>query len=436
MLILTLLIILTVSVQFATPQENATSCLAPPGGKAVVTVVGEQGPQGPPGPTGPQGPRGHIVQKGSKGDRGLQGNTGGVGPKGETGMKGERGFKGKKGEVGPFGLEGPTGAPGLPGQPGQRGLPGPEGLHGPPGPFGLPGPRGPPGPPGEAMLTAENEKKLLNSLVQRLNSILTAQSCKEVYSRGFNTSDSFLLGLTVLNASTQYCEMETELCGSKGGWMPVAQLNMEDRRQDCPDTLRLVSNSNPDRRACARKTTSGCTTLSFSTHGVWYTEVCGRVRGYQHRTPDGLASFRSSSSIYADGVTITHGTPVQHIWSYVATLLKNVLHFYSVLACPCSYPPGSSLRRNPKNNTIGTNYYCESGLYLTPSIDRYKSNPFWNDPLWDGAGCPSGNNCCQNNGWFHRDITNTTDNIDVHLCLDEEPENEDVYIDIVEIYVR
>ena len=112
-----------------------------------------------------------------------------------------------------------------------------------------------------------------------------------------------------------------------------------------------------------------------------------------------------------------------------------ILTIYKEHVCPCSYPPGSSLRRNPKN-TIGDNYYCESGLYLTPSIDRYRINPLWNDPLWDAASCPSGNNCCQHNGWFHRDITNTTDNIDVHLCLDEGPENEDVYIDIVEIYVR
>ena len=82
-------LLLAVSVQFAVSQKYVTSCLAPPGGKAVVTAVGDQDPQGPPGPTGPQGPRGHIGQKGSKGDRGLQGNTGGVGPKGETGMKGE-----------------------------------------------------------------------------------------------------------------------------------------------------------------------------------------------------------------------------------------------------------------------------------------------------------------------------------------------------------
>ena len=428
------LLLLAVSVQFAIAQENATSCLAPPGGKAVVTVIGEQGPQGPPGPTGPQGPRGQVGQKGSKGDRGLQGNTGGVGPKGEAGMRGERGLKGMKGDIGPVGLEGPTGAPGLPGQTGQRGLHGPEGPHGPPGPFGLPGSRGLPGPPGETVLTAESERKLLHSLVQRLDSlgILPAQSCKEVYSRGFNTSGSYLIGPTVLGARTQYCEMETELCGSKGGWMPVAQLNTENRRQDCPDSLRLVTNSNPHRRACARKTTSGCTKLPFSTNGVQYTEVCGRVRGYQHRSTDGFGSF---GGIYTDGVTITHGSPAQHIWSYVAGHQENNREtvWSATVICPCAYPVGDSRRASRKE--IGDNYYCESGWNKTPS-NWHTRTPLWNDPLWDGAGCPSGNNCCQHNGWFRRDITNTTDNIDVHLCLDEGPDNEDVYIDIVEIYVR
>ena len=429
-------LLLVVSVQFAVPQENATSCLAPPGGKAVVTVVGEQGPRGPPGPTGPQGPRGHIGQKGSKGDRGLQGDTGGVGSKGEAGMRGERGLKGMKGNIGPVGLEGPTGAPGLPGQPGQRGLNGPEGPHGPPGPFGLPGPRGPSGPSGETVLTAESERKLLYSLVQRLDSlgILPAQSCKEVYNRGFNTSGSYLIGPTVLGARTQYCEMEAELCDSKGGWMPVAQLNMEDRRQYCPDSLRLVTNSSPHRRACARKTTSGCTKLPFSAFDIQYTEVCGRIRGYQHRTTDGFTGSHLTN-IYTDGVTITHGSPVHHIWSYVAGLLENPQDVeYTGNICPCVYPTGDS--RRASRNEIGDNYYCESGLHKTPSLNWDTSDPFWNDPLWDGAGCPSGNNCCQHNGWFHRDITNTTDNIDVHLCLDEGPDNEDVYIDIVEIYVR
>ena len=103
--------------------------------------------------------------------------------------------------------------------------------------------------------------------------------------------------------------------------------------------------------------------------------------------------------------------------------------------CPCALREGD--RRHPKpGRGIGNNYYCESGFYGNSSINFYRTDPFWNDPLWDGAGCPPGNNCCQHNGWFHRDIGNTTDDIDVHLCLDEPPDNEDVYIDIVEIYVR
>ena len=48
-----------------------------------------------------------------------------------------------------------------------------------------------------------------------------------------------------------------------------------------------------------------------------YQRVCGRARGYQKGTPDG---FRSGSvnDIYVDGLSITHGSPRQHIWTYVA----------------------------------------------------------------------------------------------------------------------
>ena len=431
------ILLLFAVVNVASQETNVTSCIAPPGGKAVVTVIGELGPQGPPGPTGIQGPRGQIGQKGSKGDRGVVGDPGSVGPEGMVGPEGKRGLKGMKGNVGPAGLEGPPGVPGLVGPVGRQGPPGPEGPHGPRGSIGLPGSRGHPGPPGETVLSPESERKLLYRLLQQLDSlgILPAQSCKEVYSRGFNSSGNYLLRNTVLEGRMQYCEMEATLCGSKGGWMPVAHLNMENRLQDCPNPLRLVTNSNPPRRACARNTTTGgCTTLPFSVKGVQYAEVCGRVRGYQHRTTDGFVSF-GSRSIYTDGVTVTRGSPIQHVWSYVAGLKENQLTEYNRRNCPCVYPEGDSRRPLPKVG-IGNNYYCESGRSGTASIIQFITNPFWNDPLWDGAGCPSGNNCCQHNGWFHRDIGNTTDNIDVHLCLDEAPDNEDVYIDIVEIYVR
>ena len=310
-------------------------------------------------PKGKQGPREHIGQKGSKGDRGLQGDTGRVGSKGETGMRGERGLKGMKGNIGPVSQ---TGCPGLPGQPGRRGLHGPEGPHGPPGPFGLPGPRGPSGPSGETVLTAESERKLLHSLVQRLDllGILPAQSCKEIYSRGFNTSGSYLIGPTVLGARTQYCEMETELCGSKGGWMPVAQLNMEDGRQDCPDSLRLVTNSNHTEGHVLARQPRGCTKLPFLVHGVQYTEVCGWVRGYQHRSTDG-----SFSGIYTNVVIISYGSPAQHIWSYVAGHQENNREtvWSATVICPCMFPAGDSNRAS--RNEIGDNYYCESGMHIT-----------------------------------------------------------------------
>ena len=60
----------------------------------------------------------------------------------------------------------------------------------------------------------------------------------------------------------------------------------------------------------------GCYPTTFSTNHANYQRVCGRVRGYQKGTPDG---FRSGNvdDIYADGLSITHGSPRQHKYGHM-----------------------------------------------------------------------------------------------------------------------
>ena len=79
---------------------------------------------------------------------------------------------------------------------------------------------------------------------------------------------------------------------------------------------------------------------------------------------------------------------------------------------------------------VGDDYYSESGfVYNTNRI-------VWEDPLWDGEGCTQpGNTCCQRSGWFHKEVPLTSGNIEVRWCGDESRANEDVYTDIVEIWV-
>ena len=61
------------------------------------------------------------------------------------------------------------------------------------------------------------------------------------------------------------------------------------------------------------------------------------------------------------------------------------------------------------------------------------------DPLWDGAGCEAPNNCCSFNNppWFHKQLPQpTTDNIEMRVCRDEDVSNEDIVIEVVEIYIK
>ena len=57
--------------------------------------------------------------------------------------------------------------------------------------------------------------------------------------------------------------------------------------------------------------------VELSTANIQYSSVCGRIIAYQFATVDG---FRTASfdSTYVDGVSLTHGSPRQHIWTFAA----------------------------------------------------------------------------------------------------------------------
>ena len=82
-----------------------------------------------------------------------------------------------------------------------------------------------------------------------------------------------------------------------------------------------------------------------------------------------------------------------------------------------------------------TTYYCESGAEDSNDVAIY----YLSDPLWDGSGCSLGNNCCSNINlpWFQYQLSQmTTDDIEVRICKDEGFSNEEILIDILELYVQ
>ena len=230
-----------------------------------------------------------------------------------------------------------------------------------------------------------------------------------------------------------YCNMDT-LCGSDGGWTRVAYLNMSDTTQQCPDTLRLYEQDGV--RACGRATIDGpsCQSVQFTALGD-YTEVCGRVIGYQYGRTSSGNPYRDSKKInetYVDGISITRGSPRQHIWTLMAA--------YNELAddgsdnrrsCPCVYADSVP----PLPSFIGNDWFCESGS----SEARTVVGQFYNsDPLWDGEQCGPHEPCCNTTGqpWFHKTLDSPSfDYLELRVCEDTGGER-DSPVALYEIYVK
>ena len=379
-------------------QDSDRACIDPKGDRVSFDIIGVPGQEGPSGPVGPKG------DKGNKGDIGL------VGPKGSQGERGDQSVKG---------AQGVRGLPGLPGAPGERGEPGNHGTQGPQGP------RGVPGLPGDTQLTEAERNIILSNLTAVLDNLVKERTaelesalycyrdqCGECNNRSIST-----------------------LCGVRGPWRRVAHINMSEEGAVCPPGLREASNETLGIKACGRSVDRQCSSVDFPTGMSSYTQICGIVRGYQ----DGLnnafgpstnhPNLANLDSPYVDGISITRGSPRQHVWTYAARSIESHGEF-----CPCANNPNV---RSEVPDFVGDDYYCESGFVNPPSDGRHYLRPTsWNDPLWDGEGCTiPENRCCDRYGWFHKSVPCTTDNIEVRWCGNGLFVNENVFTDLVEIWV-
>ena len=290
---------------------------------------------------------------------------------------------------------------------------------------------------------------MLLSLNQKIDHITkeVAGSCQEIKERQPSSpSGVYLLSTPDLGTHYVYCHMG-KLCGTEGGWTRLAYLDMSDSTKNCPAGFRLYESNGV--RACGRATSDvgGCQSVQFPSNAVSYSQVCGRVVGYQYFAPDAVypgnyegetygsvitPEHKDINSYYVDGVSITHGSPRQHIWTLIAGL-SNFHHFDGRYNCPCSKdsPQSSTLQ-----SFIGSDYFCESGSDGQKVEDKLHTE----DPLWDGEGCGTNEkNCCSAPGlpWFHKVLnTATSDYIELRVCVDRERDDENVPVSFYEIYVK
>uniref|UniRef100_A0A1X7TFX8 Fibrinogen C-terminal domain-containing protein n=1 Tax=Amphimedon queenslandica TaxID=400682 RepID=A0A1X7TFX8_AMPQE len=112
-------------------------------------------------------------------------------------------------------------------------------------------------------------------------------SCQEIKNKQLNSPSGMYLLATNGGSKYVYCNME-ELCDSGGGWTRLAYLDMTDTTENCPSGFKLYQSGGV--RACGRATSSGgsCTSVQFPSNGFSYSQVCGRVVGYQYASTDAV----------------------------------------------------------------------------------------------------------------------------------------------------
>ena len=225
-------------------------------------------------------------------------------------------------------------------------------------------------------------------------------------------------------------------CGCGGpGWRRAAYLNMSDPTQTCPPAWELITTP---RRSCGRPSNAGdrtCYSAMFPAEGIQYSQVCGRIIGYQVGEPqafylENTGSPQTIDGPYVDGVSLTYGNPRKHVWTFANALDELTTGINPTSRCTCDDPS----RPNPAPSFVGNNYFCETGANR-----GWRSGIFHaDDPLWDGQGCGPTSTCCTFNNppWFCKELPQSTnDDLEVRLCSRSGVSLENTPIGLIEIYV-
>ena len=229
-------------------------------------------------------------------------------------------------------------------------------------------------------------------------------------------------------------------CNGTPGWKRIAFINMTDTNYTCPTGLNLTSYS---KRACGRShLNSGCSSTTFDVGDLPYSQVCGRIKGYQFGATSafGLDSGTSDEGIdgiYVEGVSLTHGRPGdrEHIWTFAAGLTEsdNDRPSWYNEHCPCDRTPNHVINLP---SFVGNDYFCESGVH-SPWIGQFTI--FADDPLWDGQNCTATSTCCEFNNppWFTKTLNAyTTDDVELRICADRAYMAENILLELIELYVQ
>ena len=114
-----------------------------------------------------------------------------------------------------------------------------------------------------------------------------------------------------------YCYVNENRCcnESDGKWMRIAYLNMSDPSAQCPQDWREVESPI---RTCRRENQTSINSVNYSSYGIPYSKVCGRIIAYpEFGTPEGFLGFSEQNQttmgfqLHMDTQDITSGHLLQ-----------------------------------------------------------------------------------------------------------------------------
>ena len=192
--------------------------------------------------------------------------------------------------------------------------------------------------------------------------------------------------------------------------MRVVELDMTNGNTQCPSGLRQHNNN----CGISSSGTQSCSSATFNLNGIKYSSVHVEIRAYGCGSPDAYGHRNTTLNInsnYVDGISLTYEmTPRQHIWTFA------VGH--------------TGCRNSP--SFIHNDYYC-GDINITSSCNSNNQNIQWN-----GGECSSQDQCCSPNNptQFYKQLPQpTTDDIEMRLCRDESASTENIFINMIVIYV-
>ena len=281
--------------------------------------------------------------------------------------------------------------------------------------------------------TAEDIGAVFDHLKSRLTAI---ENGRDAHIKEFHQfKDQVLHELTSLRDDLSGPNV-AHVCGGTG-WRCVAYLDMSDPNTTCPSGWNMTGYP---KRTCGRASSGWYTqdSVGFPVGGGQYSRVCGRIKAYQWgaATAFGLAFEQDINGSYVTGVSVTHGSDREHIWTFAAGFNEADS---AGIVCPCS----ANIATMPPDFVSG-DYFCESGFNTRQGLTNMLSLGT-DDPLWDGQNCSSTSSCCNHYPYFIKCLaTPTSEDIEVRILNVYPSPNSavafqgksDIAVEQIELYVQ